>query len=79
MLSNLASLRISTPKLIRVGEKCIIDWKCLGVLIPYNASEFQYMLIQKLTIILKILKSENLYNSEHMCIQQLNKTVPRGL
>ena len=28
----------------------------------------------KLTIILKILKSENLYNSEYMCIWQLNIT-----
>ena len=29
--------------------------------------------------LLKILKSENLYNSEHMCVRQLDITVPRGL
>ena len=40
-------LRISTPKLTRIGEKCIIDRKLLGVLMPNNGSEFQYMLKQK--------------------------------
>ena len=37
---TLSPLRISRPKLIWIGEKCIIDWKFPGVLIPNNGSEF---------------------------------------
>ena len=33
---------------------------------------------EKLTIIQKILKSKISYNSERMCIRQLNTTVPGG-
>ena len=46
---------------------------------PNNGGEFGCMLTEKLMIILKFLKSENLHNNENMCMWQLNRTVPRGL
>ena len=58
-------LRINTPKLRWIDEKCLIDRKFLGVLTPNNGSEFEYMLMCEKLTILKILKSDN---SEHMCI-----------
>ena len=51
------------------SENCTIDDTLLGVLIPDNDKKVNESLCKTIMIIVKIPKSENLYNSEHMCIQ----------
>ena len=71
-------LRISTPKLTRGGEKCIIDWKVLGVLILNNGSEFQYLLLQKVNDYTENSQKWKLVQQKHVWVWQLNIIVPRG-
>ena len=53
----------------------VYNWrKILGALIPTMSVNLTACWCKKLTIILKILKSENLNNSEHVCTRQINIT-----
>ena len=49
-------LRVSTPKLMIVCRKCIIDKKNLGVLIETNGGEFECTLMEKVKHCTKISK-----------------------
>ena len=69
-------LRIGIPKLTWICENSTIDDKLWMYLCPTMAENLNASWCKKLTIILKFLKSTNLYNSEHT--RQLNVSVPRA-